>query len=165
MSAETNILDRLKVDLGYIHQTNSYANKSKYVYEGRLDLTKLTDFDVICFYLGATKPMRSTNSGMPIQWELEIYIHTLFKSEKGESKLVRKGESWIEDFRKWFYRDSSIAQNKWFTLDQEPIGTPAVTGLSNVAWNSRRMDEIERFAIWEKDVGEIIHKLTINYSI
>ncbi len=165
MSSETLILDRLRTDLGNITIANQYVNSSKKLYEGQLDLSKMTDFDVICYYPGNRKPGTRTNNGIPVTWSLDIWVHVMFKAEKGESKLVRKGESWINDFRKWFYRDSTITENKWFTLDQESRGTPAVAGLDVVQWNSRSLDDIQRFAIWEKDVGEIVFKININYSL
>lgn len=159
MSSETRILDQLRTDLGYISTANLYSNNYKKVYEGLLNLGTMTDFDCICYYPGNRTPGKKLNSNQPASCELDIFIHIMFKAEKGEGKLVRKGEKCIDDFRKWFYRDSSVTAGKFFTLDYEGSAVQDV-----VEWNSRSLDEIQRFAIWDKDVAEIIFKLTINYS-
>jgi len=159
MSAVTQILDQFKTELGYISVANQYENNSKRVIEGMVDMTKHNDFDVICYYPGNRKPSgRNYSNNQPAQWELELYVHIIFKAPKGD--LVRKGESWIEDFNKWFYRSSSVTANKWFMLDHESSSLASI-----VEWSSGSLDEIQRFADWEKDIAQAVFKITINYSL
>lgn len=154
MSKEYDIIKAVRDDLLKISTANQYAVNAKFVNIGYRILGDSGDFPQVYCYMGERKPLYKANSGMPASWKGDLWIHAQLKAG-GITELVELTETWISELRKWLFQDSSITQDKWFTL--------GVTGL--IAWGSQVVEDISVTPLWEHNICEVTFKINVEYSI
>jgi hypothetical protein len=154
MSAETQILDKLQVDLMYINTANGYTKNLTKIVEGYKPLSAENDFDCAYFFMGNRSPYRKTNDNTPYVWQGELWI--IIQLRATDQGLSRDIEAWIQNFRDWLWQGSGITANKWFTLD---TSLPSV-----VSYNSKDLQAIEPNSLWDKNISELVFKINIIYK-
>lgn len=153
MSAETQILDQLKVDLLFINRDNGYTKKLSKAIEGYKPLSVENDFDCAYFFMGNRQPYKLTSNDIPYAWQGDLWIIVQLKAT--ELGLSRDIEAWIQNMRDWLWQGSGIDAGKWFTLD--------ISSSTGVLVNSKTLQAIEPNSLWDKQISELTFKLNITY--